>query len=386
MTSASADEFRLELRAWLTEHCTDDVRAAGRGYGDDAAFAAARVWNAQLFDAGYAAIGWPKAYGGRDAGILEQLAYNEEMAAFEAPGVVNAIGVANIGPAIMALGTDEQRSRYLGPMLRGEEIWSQGMSEPDAGSDLASLRTKAELDGDEFVINGQKTWNSLGHRADFCQLYVRTDPTAAKHRGITCVIVDMRSPGITVKPITTMAGGTDFADVFFDSVRVPVSSVLGEINSGWKVATSTLGYERAGVASLALALEAKCAKVLAAAQVAGPDGRRPWDDPVKRSQLMVRYIQVRNLTLLANRSIGIALRGGVPGAEGSVIKLAWSTTDQALSRTAVDVLGSPAVDDHWGASLVQSCSITIAGGTSEVNKNIIAERVLGLPRDPSPAV
>jgi alkylation response protein AidB-like acyl-CoA dehydrogenase len=254
------------------------------------------------------------------------------------------------------------------------------MSEPDAGSDLASLRTRAVRDGDHFVVDGQKTWNSLGHRADWCQLYVRTDPDAPKHKGITCLLVDMRTPGISAEPITTMAGTREFAEVFFDGARIPVAAVLGDIDEGWKVATSTLSHERAGVAKLYLHLLAKCERMLADAQERRSDGTRPWDDPVARDRLMARYVQVRNLELLAKRTIGIALAGGTPGAEGSVIKLAWSTTDQALARTAVDVLGDATLAGRWGDALLHSCSLTIAGGTTEVNKNIIGERVLGLPR------
>ena len=371
----AAEAFRLELRAWLEESLTAEVRAAARDRDGDESFAVARQWSAVLYDAGYAAIGWPREYGGRDAGMLEQLAYNEEMARAGAPGPVNSIGVANIAPAIMTFGSDEQKERYLRPLLRGDEIWSQGMSEPDAGSDLASLRTRALRDGDHFVVTGQKTWNSLGHRADWCQLYVRTNPDVPKHKGITCLLVDMRTPGIRAEPITTMAGGHDFAEVFIDEARIPVTAVLGEIDAGWQVATGTLSYERAGVASLYLSMRKKLDRLLADAKAAGVN-------PVQRDELMRRYIEVRNLELLAKRSIGIALGGRTPGAEGSVIKLAWSTTDQALSRTAVNVLGIRALDGLWADAVLGSCSLTIAGGTTEVNKNIIGERVLGLPREP----
>ena len=372
-----AAELRATLRAWLDANLTDEVRP-----GVD--FEVLRDWNRRLFDAGYAAVAWPARFGGRDAGLLEQLAYHEEMVRAGAPGPVNAIGVANIAPAIMALGTTAQQERHLRPLLRGDDIWSQGMSEPDAGSDLASLRTRAERDGDHFVVNGQKTWNSLGHRADWCQLYVRTDPDAPRHQGITCLLLDMRTPGVHAEPIKTMAGDADFSEVFLDDVRVPVSQVLGEINGGWKVATSTLSFERAGVATLYLQLGRKLERLLSAATQPGPDGTRPWDDPVHRDRVVRRYIEVRNLELLAKRTLGAALRGQMPGPEGSVIKLAWSTTAQALARTAVDVLGPAALDagTPWVDGLLGSCSLTIAGGTTEVNKNIIGERVLGLPRDP----
>ena len=221
-----------------------------------------RRWNRALADAGWAAVAWPAEYGGRDASVAEQLAYHEVMAAADAPGPVNVIGVANIAPAILDAGTQEQKDRFLLPMLRGDEIWCQGMSEPDAGSDLASLRTAAVLDGDQFVINGQKTWNSLGHHADWCQLYVRTDPTAPKHAGISCLLVDMRTPGIEARPLRTMTGDSTFSELFFTDVRVPKTALLGPLNQGWKVAMTTLSYERAGVAEFHLSLSARFADLV----------------------------------------------------------------------------------------------------------------------------
>ena len=353
----------MEFRAWLR---AQDVPS------DHASFEELRAWNATLFDAGWAAPAWPAEFGGRDASLEEQLDFNEAMAGVPRP--VNAIGVANIAPAIMTYGTDEQKQRFLRPMLRGEEIWSQGMSEPEAGSDLASLRCAAVRDGDDFVVNGQKTWNSNGHFADWCQLYVRTDTDAPKHKGITCLLVDMRTPGIEARPITTMAGDHSFAELFFTDARVPVTAMLGSLNEGWSVATRTLSNERAGVASLYLGMRRKFDRLV---EVAGPV------DGVARDEIAARYIQVRNLEFLAKRSIGAALAGRPPGAEGSVIKLAWSLCDQAIANTAVDVLGMDALGNAWGTSLLGSRSMTIAGGTTEVNKNIIGERVLGLPREPS---
>jgi len=259
-------------------------------------------------------------------------------------------------------------------MLRGDDIWSQGMSEPEAGSDLASLRCAAVLDGDHFVVNGQKTWNSLGHRADWCQLYVRTNTDVPKHKGITCLLVDMRTPGIEARPITTMAGDHSFSELFLTDVRVPRAAVLGEVDGGWSVATRTLSNERAGVAGLYLTQRGKLDRLLAAA---------PDLDPVQRDVVVRRYIEVRNLELLAKRTLGAALAGRAPGPEGSVIKLAWSLTDQALANTAVDVLGMTALSDGWATNLLGSRSLTIAGGTTEVNRNIIGERVLGLPKEPT---
>jgi len=380
----NAEEFRHELRAWLDANFTIDVAEAVAQHGSDEGFDAHRRWNATLVDAGYGAIAWPVELGGRGAGIREQLVYNEEMARAGAPGPVNVIGVNNIAPAIMAYGTEEQQRRFLPPLLRGDEIWCQGMSEPEAGSDLASLRCRAVVDGDHFVVNGQKTWNSNGDRADWCQLYVRTDTEVAKHKGITALLVDMRTPGVEARPILTMAGDTGFSELFFTEARVPTSAMLGSLNEGWSVATNTLSNERAGVASLYLSLRQRFDRLLLAASEPGPAGTRPSDSPVARDALMARYIDARNLEFLGKRSLGAALSGRPPGPEGSAIKLAWSQSSQAVSRTAVDVLGVGALSGPWASGLLASRSLSIAGGTTEVNKNIIGERVLGLPREPKP--
>ena len=348
------DEFRSALRSWLHESLPTDL---DEQVDDNTSFDRRRRWNATLYEAGYAAIDWPEEFGGRDAPVIEQLIYNQEMARAGAPGPVNAIGVANIAPAIMTLGTPEQKERFLRPLLRGDEIWSQGMSEPDAGSDLAALKCRAVRDGDRFVVNGQKTWNSLGHRADWCQLYVRTDPDAPKHEGMTCLLVDMRSPGIEVRPITTIGGSLDFADVFFTDVEVPLSAVLGDIGGGWHVATRTLGFERAGVAKLALMLRENFDRLVADV------GAEERADPVNRQRLAARYIDTEVLRLLAERTISAAMHGRTPGAEASVVKLAWSTMEQRVAETAVDVLGIGAEGGPWAQRLIGSRSLTIAGGT-----------------------
>lgn len=373
------ETYRADLRAWLDEHYTPEVARAIGPAGDDGddAWTARRAWNAELVDAGHAAIGWPVEHGGRGAGLAAQLVHAEEMARAGAPGPVNAIGVSNIAPAIMAHGTPEQQARHLRPMLRGDEIWSQGMSEPDAGSDLAGLRCRAVLAGDHYVVNGQKTWNSNGHRADWCQLFVRTAEDGPRHEGITALLVDLHTPGIEARPITTMVGDTGFAELWFHDARVPVSAVLGEVGRGWHVATDTLNHERAGVATLYLNLRRKLDRLLHATPSAPTTS-----EPVARDALARRAIEVRNLQLLAERALTSMLAGRAPGPEGSLVKLAWSTTDQALTGTAVNVLGLDALDGPWARELLASRSLTIAGGTSEVNKNIIGERVLGLPREP----
>ena len=285
----SLDEFRDELRSWLGDNLTEEVVRAGSRPIEGANLEELQSWNRTLADGRWAAPSWPVEHGGRGAGVDEQLVYLEEMNRVRAPGPLNVIGVSNIAPAIMHFGTPEQKDRFLTPMLRGDEIWSQGMSEPDAGSDLAALRTQAVEDGDDFVINGQKTWNSMGHFADWCQLYVRTDPTAKKHRGITCFLVDLTTAGIEARPLTTITGGQSFAELFFADVRVPRSAMLGSLHEGWGVAMTTLSYERAGVARLHLGLANKLDDLLAdpragaGCAIPGYESASPVSTPTSRA-------------------------------------------------------------------------------------------------------
>jgi alkylation response protein AidB-like acyl-CoA dehydrogenase len=369
--------FRQELGDWLIDHLTPEVVEAGRrGIDADGTLEVLRHWNRILADGGWAAVGWPGRYGGRDAGVTEQLVWYEEMSRAGAPGPVNVIGVSNIAPAIMSAGTDEQRERFLRPLLRGDEIWSQGMSEPDAGSDLGSLRTRADLDGDTFVVSGQKSWNSLGRLADWCQLYVRTDPGAPKHEGISCLLVDMRSPGIEVRPLRTMAGDLTFSELYFDEVRVPRSSLLGPKNEGWRVAMTTLGHERAGVARLHLSLSERFGRLLASAE-----GRPEMSDPVYRNLLAAVYARIACMRWTTTRELHAVARGRQPSASvGSLVKLMWSLTDQQLAELAVDLLGLQGLTGTWARYLASSRQATIAGGTTEINRNILAEHGLGLPR------
>ena len=378
----AADSYRADLRAWLAEHLTERYRGlAFRGEADDDWLTRMREWNHLLADAGYAAPSWPAEHGGRDAGVLEQAAHAEEMAAAHAPGPLNALGIPNIAPAIMAFGTDGQRRRFLAPLLRGDEVWCQGFSEPDAGSDLASLRCSAVRDGDDYVVRGQKVWTTFGPIADRCELLVRTDPHAARPQaGITCLLVDMSLPGIRVRPLRTITGSDEFSEVWFDDVRVPASARLGDEHDGWRVAMATLSNERGGVATLHLQLRARIRDLIGQAREAGVA-----DDPVLRDRLASLHSSGELLRYLADRALARAAAGLPPGAESSVIKLAWSQLGQALPRVALDVLGPAALSGPWAESLVQSPSLAIAGGTTEVNRNIVAERVLGLPREPRPS-
>lgn len=373
---ADDGRFRAELRGWLGANLTDDVRAAGRRGPEADNLAVLREWNRRLADARWAAPAWPSAHGGRDAEVDEQLAYFEEMSAASAPGPVNVIGVSNIAPAIMAYGTDEQQARHLAPMLRGDEIWSQGMSEPDAGSDLAALRTSAVLDGDSFVLNGQKTWNSLGHLADWCQLYVRTDPDVAKHRGISCLLVDLRTPGIEVRPVKTIAGELSFSELFFTDARVPFSALLGPIDQGWRVAMTTLSFERAGVARLHLGLSRKLADLLAE-----PAATEALGDPRIRDRIAGIHADIACMRWMTDRSIAQMRQGQPTGTTGSLAKLAWSRADQKLAALAMDLLGIGGTLGRWATNLAAARQTSIAGGTTEINLNIVAEHGLGLPRD-----
>ena len=373
---AEVEQFRKELRAWLSANLTDDVVAADRRRGHDPlAFDTLRAWDAAVADAGWAAVSWPPEYGGRNATVLEQLAYAEETMRARVPVPLNIIGINNIAPAIMRHGTEAQKRQLLPRMVRADDIWCQGMSEPEAGSDLAALRTRAVRDGEHFVVNGQKIWTSLGHRAQWCQLYVRTDPEAPKHKGISCLIVDMTLPGIEVRPLVTLNGDADFAEIFFHDVRVPVSALLGPLNGGWGVATTTLSHERAGAARLYAEMQVRLEELVAdlAADAGGA-----LDDPVTLRRLGEIAVRIKYLEVLCQRSISATLHGGSASAalgSASLAKTVWGEIGQEMAALAFDVLGA-----GWADYRLTSRSLTIAGGTTQINKNITAQRVLGLPR------
>ncbi|MBW0018763.1 MAG: acyl-CoA dehydrogenase family protein [Mycobacterium sp.] len=380
---AEVEEFRNDLRAWLSANLTDDVIAARRNQGrDDAVFERLRAWNRTMADAGWAAVSWPREYGGRGATLLEQLVYTEETTRARVPLPLNVIGMNNIAPAIMQYGTEAQKTTLLPRMLRADDIWCQGMSEPEAGSDLASLRTRAARDGDSFVINGQKIWTSLGHRADWCQLYVRTDPDAPKHQGISCLIVDMKLPGVEVRPLVTLNGDADFAEVFFHDARVPADALLGPLNAGWQVATTTLSHERAGAARLYAELQVRLKELVADFAEASVPGRSALRNAATLQRLGQLAVRIKYLEVLCQRSISATLHGGPDIAvfgTASLAKTEWGQIGQDLAALAFDVLGTRG-PRRWADYRLSSRSLTIAGGTTQVNKNITAQRVLGLPR------
>lgn len=378
---AEVEPFRKELRAWLSTNLTDEVKTADRHRGrDPQAFETLRAWDATVADAGWGAVSWPQEYGGRGASVLEQLVYAEETTRARAPMPLNVIGMNNIAPAIMQYGTEDQMRRLLPRMMRADDIWCQGMSEPEAGSDLASLRTRATRDGDAFVVNGQKIWTSLGHRADWCQLYVRTDPDASKHKGISCLIVDMKSPGIEVRPLVTINGAADFAEVFFTDVRVPADALLGPLNAGWQVATTTLSHERAGAARLYAQMEMQLADLVADLRDHVVDGKPALDNSATLCRLGDVAVRIKYLELLCKRSISAMLHGGDALGSASLAKSVWAELGQDLAELAFDVFGPLGRGGRWMDRRLSSRSLTIAGGTTQITKGITATRVLGLPR------
>ncbi|MGW7515220.1 acyl-CoA dehydrogenase [Streptomyces sp. NPDC054796] len=385
LTSTEEEEdFRRRLRAWLGEVLPelpakpDPLDWPGRRAYD-------LGWQRMLHDAGYAGLHWPRDAGGQGATPAQHLIFLEETELAGAPYVgANFVGLLHAGPTIAAEGTPEQRRRWLPPVLRGEEVWCQGFSEPEAGSDLASLRTRALRDGDDYVVTGAKIWTSHAEVADWCELLVRTDPEAPPHRGISWLAMPMDAPGITVRPLRTLAGSAEFAEVFLDEVRVPVSNRVGAENDGWRVTMVTLSFER-GTAFVGEVVA--CRRVLRrVARAAKANGT--WDDPVLRRRLGRLHAEFTALWRLTQWNVseaGHALaRGGsgVPGVGASVFKLRYSHARQELYDAAAAVLGPGALDadEEWTADRLSSLSYTIAAGTSQIQRNIVAERVLGLPK------
>ncbi|MFH9366067.1 acyl-CoA dehydrogenase [Streptomyces sp. or20] len=373
------EEFRRRLRGWLAgvlpglpPKPSPDDWPARRAYDT--------TWQRMLYDAGYAGLHWPVDAGGRGATPTQHLIYLEETERAGAPYVgANFVGLLHAGPTIAAEGTAGQRARWLPPVLRGDEIWCQGFSEPDAGSDLAALRTRAVRDGDAYVVSGQKIWTSHAEVADWCELLVRTDPDAPKHRGITWLALPMDAPGITVRPLRTLAGSTEFAEMFLDEVRVPVRNRVGAENDGWRVTMVTLSFER-GTAFVGEVVA--CRRTLdALADEARRNGR--WDDTVLRRRLGRLNAEFRALWRLTQWNVAESERtGGVPGTGGSVFKLRYSGARQELYEAAAEVLGADAfdVEREWVLDRLSSLSYTIAAGTSQIQRNIVAERILGLPK------
>ncbi len=361
------------------------------GFDDSAvAIERAKAWQQRLADGGWAALSWPRPYGGRGASVLESMVFNEELARYDVPSGLFTIGISMIGPTIITHGSEEQKQRYLPPMRAGAEIWCQLWSEPGAGSDLASLRTAARLEGDEFVLNGQKVWTSGAHYCDFGFGIFRTDPDVPKHHGLSCLVVALDSPGITIRPLRQMTGEAHFNEVFFDDVRVPAENLVGVLNDGWRVGRTMMMNERVSAGSL---LSAPAA-VDALRELAGrptPGGEVPANDGRVRQVLARLWIRAQLFDLMTARVRGALARAEIPGPESSVLKLAAATFWTEVAEAGVAVLGPAGTlvdgadtdEGRWAQALLACSAMHIGGGTDQIQRNIIGETVLGLPREPA---
>jgi alkylation response protein AidB-like acyl-CoA dehydrogenase len=385
--SDEEEAFRAGLRSWLEAELSGPF-AALRGRGgpgdEESLFEERLAWERRLGEAGWTCIGWPKAYGGRDATLNQQVIFFEEYARARAPGRLGHIGEGLIGPTIVAFGTEAQKRRFLPPIVRGEELWCQGYSEPNAGSDLANVQTRAVLEGGEWVITGQKVWTSLAHWSDWCFVLCRTDRDAPKHRGLSYLLVPMRQPGIEIRPIKQITGSSEFSEVFFDGARTAADHVVGPVNGGWKVAMATLAFER-GASTLGqqLAFENELRKIMALAKANGAAR-----DPILRQRLTRAWIGLRIMRLNALRTLSL-MQGGELGREAMISKLYWATWHRDLGKLAMDVLGAwseiaagPEALTALQRLFLFTRSDTLYAGTNEIQRNLIAERALGLPPEP----
>ena len=366
--------FRDAVRTWLEHNHPGDEPEGD----EDARFAWRRDFQRRLADAGYAAVHWPPEYGGRGATLTESAIFFEELARSGAPLPANVLGLLLAGPTIMAWGSEEQKERFLAPILSAEEIWCQGFSEPDAGSDLAGLKTRAVRDGDDWLVTGQKVWTSGAQYSKWCMLLARTDGDAPRHRGLTYMLMDMEQPGVQVVPLRQITGEPEFNELFLEGARVPHENVLGGAGNGWKVALTTLMSERAG---LALSLQVRLRQLLdRLLEQAGDEGLLA--DPLVADRLGDLHLRAEVLRLTAYRGLTATEKYGQPGPEGSLTKWMWSDANQALTQLAADTLGPRALaaGDPWAHELLRARGNSIEGGTTEVLKNIVAERVLGLPK------
>jgi alkylation response protein AidB-like acyl-CoA dehydrogenase len=388
--TATDSERRLqeEIRAFLAAERPDAARLP-RALEDR--MDALRAWQARCYEAGYVGRAWPVEFGGGGRPAAEQIVIDQELASAGAPEFANIVGLDVLGPSLLRFGTDEQRSRYVGPILTAEEIWCQGFSEPDAGSDLASLRTRAEQRGDAFVISGQKTWVSWGQFARWCGVLARTHEAGAKHRGISMLIVDMRSPGVELRPMTQITGHAEFCELFLDGVVVPKANLLGELGDGWKIAMHTLGHER-GTAALPrqVKLRTWLDRAVRVAAERTVDGEPLIDDPGAQAALARALVGVEVLRHHAYRTVGEFLNGGAVGPDSSSVKLLMAEAEQRLAATALEILGPTfehagpeAVDENefWQETYLYSRAATVYGGTQQIQRNIIADRVLALPQE-----
>ncbi len=391
MSTETLEPFRHELRGWLARNLPGDLRPENAARLPEAErVARLRAWQAKLAEARWVGITWPAEYGGRGASIPEQIAYTEEMARADAPEVIGSLGIGIAAPPLIAYGTEAQKRRFARRILAAEDLWCFGFSEPGAGSDLASLRTRAVLDGDHFVVTGQKVWTTLAQQANWCMLLCRTDPQSTRRNGISCLLVDMTSPGISVRPLRQIGGQAEFNEMFFENVRVPRENLLGELHHGWQIATAALQNERGilYVVEMQILLAKARDQLLRLARERGAHR-----DPTTRQALADVYLGVETFRHTCQRTLGKLLRMGMPGPEASIIKLHWTELTQAMPRLGMSMLGpqgllynTPDGTDRgdptqWvQRAFLAAPAASIASGTSEIMRGIIAMQVLGLPR------
>jgi acyl-CoA dehydrogenase len=396
----SVDEFRTEARAWLEANVPlrsgdDNPVALFTEHPDEAAYVSdARLWQGRLANAGWAGLTWPEAYGGRGLTPIHQIAWSQEAARFELPVEIFGIGIGMAGPTILTWGTEDQKERWLRPMLRGDEIWCQLFSEPNAGSDLASLQCRATPDGDEWLVTGQKVWTSGAQWSKWGMLLARTDPSVPKHQGLTYFGIDMEQPGVQVRPLRQMTGGVNFSEVYFDEARVPSRWMIGLPGTGWSVGLTTLMNERTSIGAFGglSGLSGSDALIRLMSEITSRSGSRPTTDPALRDRLAQIAVLTRVLEYHAGRMIAKLEKGEIPTAEGSVAKLALSGLLDRVANFAVDsqgAYGMLAGEDaltagQWTLAFLGYPGIKLAGGTDEIMRNIIGERVLDLPREPRP--
>jgi alkylation response protein AidB-like acyl-CoA dehydrogenase len=380
------ESFRDEVRTWLEEN-----HPGPEPDSFDEIVQFRRDWQRKMYDAGWAGFSWPKEYGGRGATLIEQAIFAVEATLADAPPPVNVLGLAMGGPVVIAHGTEEQKQRYLKPILTAEEIWCQGFSEPESGSDLASLKTKAVKDGDEWVVTGQKVWTTYAQYAKWCMLVARTDPDAPKHQGLTYFLMDMEQKAIQVRPLVQITGEGEFNEIFIDGARIPQENVIGEVGGGWQVAITTLMNERAGLAFGAIGqIRNSLDRLFRLAKEIELNGGAAADDSYYRQRLAQLHIEAETMRLNAYRGLTETMESGMPGPEGSLGKWQWADIHQGITELAMDIEGAYApldrgaehaiADGRWQYLFLRSRANSIEGGTTEILKNIIAERVLGLPK------
>lgn len=386
------EAFRQEFRTWLENNLPDGWMAGKRDIPEDKEQYSEflRNWQRKLYEGGWAAIAWPKKYGGREASLIEEIIYQQEMVRVKAPPLVNYVGIHMVGPTLMQIGTEEQKEAYIQKILTGEEVWCQGYSEPNAGSDLTAIQTSAVRDGERWKINGQKVWTSFGHLADRCFLLARTSRGEKKHKGITVFLLDMNQPGVETRPIIQMDGKHDFNEVYLEDAIAYDTDIVGEVDEGWRVMIALLMHERSGIGAQVFTIEQQFEDLVVLSKEVQEDGQPLIQNPFTRKTMVDLYTRSRGSLLNYYRNLTKTLKNGQPSAEGSMDKLIVSELTKELFSHSLSMQGHQGVlwkedaifgDSYWQDNFLYSFGMTIGGGTSEVQKNTIGERILGLPKD-----